>query len=357
MEGDFSISQIITGIKLVITYLKRKWIIVVLFGLFGCIIGLAYSLSQKTKYIGKLTFAFEDESSKSSVGGLASQFGFDVGGGAGGAFSESNLGELMKSRALVEKALLTRVSINARVVPLIYYYLNPRGDSLDNKNYDEIKHLSYSNRESFTLLQNELLGRVYEKIIRDNLKISQVDRRISIMIIEVVSESEIFSKFFAEILSEVVSDFYVFTKSKKGLNNVQILQKQFDSVKFVLGSAMSGVAQANDNTFNLNSAFNINKVPSSKRQIDVQLNTALLSQLSSNLELARISLRKETPLIQVIDKPILPLKAQKVGRMKSMLLGGILSAGLVVFLLIAKMWATSFIKKEQNLQTNNINKL
>jgi len=86
----------------------------------------------------------------------------------------------------------------------------------------------------------------------------------------------------------------------------------------------------------MNPALNIKGAPSKKKQIDVQANTAILTQLVTNLEMAKVSLRKETPLIQVIDRPILPLKKEKVGKLKSLILGGFLAGFLTVLVLIFK---------------------
>ena len=66
----------------------------------------------------------------------------------------------------------------------------------------------------------------------------------------------------------------------------------------------------------------------------MQANTAILTQIVAQLELAKVNLRKETPLIQVIDQPILPLEKEKVGRLKSLILGGFLAGFLSVLYLI-----------------------
>jgi hypothetical protein len=47
-------------------------------------------------------------------------------------------------------------------------------------------------------------------------------------------------------------------------------------------------------------------------------------------------LRKETPLIQVIDRPILPLPKEKFGKAKGILMGGILAGFLMVLGLIVR---------------------
>jgi len=86
--------------------------------------------------------------------------------------------------------------------------------------------------------------------------------------------------------------------------------------------------------YNLNPAFNIKGATSKKMQIDVQSNTAILTNLVVQLELAKITLRKETPLIQLIDRPILPLTKEKFGKLKSLILGGFLAGFLTVLYLV-----------------------
>lgn len=68
----------------------------------------------------------------------------------------------------------------------------------------------------------------------------------------------------------------------------------------------------------------------------MQANTAILTELVKQTELAKVTLRKETPLIQVIDRPILPLPKEKFGKAKGIVLGGILAGFLVTLGLILK---------------------
>lgn len=115
-----------------------------------------------------------------------------------------------------------------------------------------------------------------------------------------------------------------------------ILEKQTDSIRRELNGAITGVAAANDNTFGLNPALNVRRAPTARRQVDVQANTAILTELVKQSELAKVTLRKETPLIQIIDRPILPLAKVRFGKAQGILMGGILVGFLVVFGLIVR---------------------
>jgi uncharacterized protein involved in exopolysaccharide biosynthesis len=101
-----------------------------------------------------------------------------------------------------------------------------------------------------------------------------------------------------------------------------------------LNGAITGVAVANDNTFNLNPALNVRRAPSARRQVDVQANTAILTELVKQTELAKVTVRKETPLFQIIDSPILPLKKEKIGKLKGIVSGGTLVLVLTLLVLI-----------------------
>jgi uncharacterized protein involved in exopolysaccharide biosynthesis len=150
------------------------------------------------------------------------------------------------------------------------------------------------------------------------------------------SHNEQFSKDFCENLAREVGKFYITTKSKKARANMEILAKQTDSIRGELNNAITGVATANDNTFNLNPALNIRKVPSARKQVDVQANTAILTELVKQTELAKVTLRRETPLIQVLDRPILPLKMEKFGKTKGLILGSFLGVFFLIFFFVIK---------------------
>jgi hypothetical protein len=66
-------------------------------------------------------------------------------------------------------------------------------------------------------------------------------------------------------------------------------------------AAISYVAISIDANPNANLACQVIKVPNRLREVDAQ---AMLMELIKNLAVSQISLREETPLIQIIDKPV-----------------------------------------------------
>jgi uncharacterized protein involved in exopolysaccharide biosynthesis len=355
-ENKFSQVDILSLVVNGAAYVKMKWIQFLIIGLLGAGVGLGYAIYKKPTYTAILTFALEDDKSGGGIGGaigLASQFGIDLGTSAGGAFNASNLAELIKSRNIIEKALLIPVVVSNKETTLANFYLEFSGLQKkieENKNLKGILFSPHLNRTKFTIQQDSLLGQIFDKIQDRELTVGQRDRKVSIIDVKIVSKNELFAKLFVESLAKEVSKFYIETKTAKASQNVEIIQHQVDSVKSELSNAISGVASANDNTFNLNPALNVKRTLSQKKQVDVQTSIIMLGELQKNLELAKISLRKETPLIQVIDSPILPLKMEKPSKRNCMIFGYITA---ITFFSIISIFFQSFgnmnslVKKEQ----------
>ncbi len=342
VQDEISLKELIEKGKEWFSYLLSQWKIIVLAGFVGAVLGVTYSIMKKPIYTATLTFALEDEKSGGGLGGalgLASSFGFDLGGSGGSIFSGSNLTQLFKSRKMVEQTLLTPVVVNDKTISLAEMYIQDkewRDKWQDKPQFKNIQFLPNANRKYFTRVHDSIFGVIYSDLSKNSLSVGQKDKKIDIISIDVSSANELFSKFFCEALARQVGQFYVATKTKKARANMAILQKQTDSIRGELNGAITGVAVANDNTFNLNPALNVRRAPSARRQVDVQANTAILTELVKQTELAKVTLRKETPLIQVIDRPILPLAKERFGKAKGIVMGGVLAGFLVVLGLIAR---------------------
>ena len=342
MDNDeISLKELIQKIKEWVAYLKTQWKLIVGISLLGGILGIVYASFVKPTYLATTTFVLEeDKGGGGGLGGalgLASSFGIDLGGGGGGLFSSTNIIELMKSRLVIEKTLLNSVQVAGKEISLADYYIQINELKDDWAKKSALVNINFpvnSDRSKFSLQQDSILQTISADLKKNNLTIAQKDKKVTIISLTVKTESELFSKLFCEQLLKETSDFYIETKSKKSRLNVDILQKQADSIRAELNNAITSVAVESDNVYNLNPAFNVKTSPSRRKQVDVQANTAILTQLVAQLELSKVSLRKETPLVQLIDRPILPLEKDKVGLLQSLVLGGFLAGFLIVVYLI-----------------------
>ena len=342
VKDEIFLKALVENMRTWSAYFLSQWKIIILAGFIGALLGLTYSLIKKPVYTATLSFALEDENSGGGLSGalgLASSFGFDLGNSGGSIFTGSNLTELFKSRKMVEETLLSPVLVEGKTISLAEMYIQNKKWRADWKKKPKlltIQFLPTKDRKDFTRAQDSILGAIYTNLSKSSLSVGQKDKKVAIISIDVSSNNELFAKYFCDALAMQVSEFYVATKTEKSRVNMAILQKQTDSIRGELNGAITGVAAANDNTFNLNPAMNIRRTPSVRRQVDVQANTAILTELVKQTELAKVTLRKETPLIQVIDRPILPLKKEKFGKAKGIVLGGFLGGFLMLLGLMVK---------------------
>ena len=338
-QDEISLKELIQKIQEWVGYLKTQWKKIIIISTLGALVGLTIAIFTKPSYLATTTFVLEEDKGggMGSAMGLASSFGFDLGGGGGGLFTSSNIIELMKSRLVIEKTLLNSVNVAGKEISLADYYIQINELKEGWAKKPALANISFPvnvDRNQFSLEQDSILRYISKEITKENLVIAQKDKKVSIISLTVKTENELFSKLFCEQLLKETSDFYIETKSKKAKMNVAILQYQADSIRAELNSAITGVATTSDNVYNLNPALNVKRTPSIRRQVDVQANTAILTQLVTQLELSKVSLRKETPLVQLIDRPILPLEKEKLGKIKSLVLGGFLAGFLTVLYMV-----------------------
>jgi len=313
---EVTLSEVFVIIRNWWRYFLSKWmwflLVCIVFGL----LGIFYAWKQKPVYTAELTFAADnDNTSKlSSYVGLASQFGLDVGGGGGGVFEGDNLMLLLQSRLLVEKTMLSTILTNGRRELLINYYLRVNKLNKDWKEDTALSKIIFRpNQQYGQRARDSVLKKICKGIIDHSLNIDKVDKKMNIIAVRMVDHDELFAKIFVEQLANNAIQYYIDYKIKKTKQNVQILQHQTDSVRSMLSGNIVSVAVAND--LNLNPLRQVVRAATQQKQIDVQVNGQLYGELLKQLEFAKINLRRETPLIQIIDTPQFPLEKKKLGRL------------------------------------------
>jgi LPS O-antigen subunit length determinant protein (WzzB/FepE family) len=338
---EVTLSDIKQITKSWISYLLSRWLLIIAVAFLFGVIGVTYAWIQKPVYTAELTFAPENDRGTSSIAGyagIAAQFGLDIGGG-GGVFEGENLKELLKSNLLIQKALLTSISRSNTKDVLINYYIQSHQI---NKNWNKDKILSKvafsSDYRSGDRVRDSILNSIIREIDK-SLEIDRIDSKVNIIAARMKDSDELFCKMFIEQLVTTGIQYYVDYRSKKTKENVQILQRQTDSVRSILTGNIVSVAESSD--LNVNPIRQIVRANVQRKQVDVQANSALYAELVKNLELAKITLRKETPLVQIIDTPVLPLEKKKPGRALTGILFSIIGGILCVMYLVVSRWYKS----------------
>lgn len=350
-----SVKDLIVSLQGWVRYLWSKWLILLLAGLIGGALGLWYAFAKTPVYTATTTFVLEGgegQSRLSQYAGMAAMVGINLGGGGGGLFQGDNILELYKSRTMLEQTLLSQTMPGSEELLIDRYIAynelgeawaeDPQMASLDfRKDPSEYSPENLRVRDSVI---TEIVGS-----IKDNLlNVSKPDKNLSIIQVAVTSPDETFSKAFNENLVRRVNDFYIQTKTKKSTDNIAILEAKVDSVRSVMTGAIYSAARVSDATPHLNPTRQTQRMaPVQEAQFTAEANQAILSQLLQNLELSKMTLLQEQPLIQLVDQPVYPLPVDQLGKAKGIVIGGFLLGFLTLLALIGLKWYRDVMAEEE----------
>lgn len=316
------------------TYLLKKKFTIVGFSFIFFIIGVVVAISIEPKYNAELTFVVEGESIAGSLGvmsGVASQFGYDLPGSSSSTFSQSNILELLKSRGVIENTLLQNIKVNGKKDLLIEHYLelNKVKESwLENEDFDAI---SYHDKSTF--IHDSISGEIWKSIIDNKLIVELESDKSNIITLSYLSINDDFAKGFVESLIGEMSKMYILHQTAQANKTLDFLQNRSDSIFSELERAEEDYARIKDINKRIVKATGRLKEMQLMRRVEV-LNTMYL-EIVKNLELSKITLLNQTPIINIIDKPILPLDEDKksitIAGLFGILLGGFLSSSFFIF--------------------------
>ena len=354
-DDSLSLEEIIAQVRIYWNALWRmKWIIIACI-LIGGGIGVTYSILREVHYKASYTFSIEGSGGGGAMGALSSLAGLIGfgGGGTGGVFSGDNLVELLKSKRLIEQTLLSPTEIGGEKETFIEYYITTvkemRKDCEKGEKKDTVVTICDiyfplgQDRETFTREQNEVLMGVSSTFLKKNITVVRRDKKLAFVDLSFTSTDELFAKHFADALLNEVSAFYIDTKTSLSRKNIEIFQLQADSVRQALNNALSSRAYYADE--NVNAVKQVVGVQLQRKQMDIQIYGTAYAEMIKNIEMLKLDLARETPLIRIIDSPVFPLEKDKWGKKKGLIAGGFLGGFLSSLAIIAWMYIANLRKK------------
>jgi len=313
---SFSLLNLINSIKDLFTYLMSnlKGIVIITSILLSLV--LLFNFIKSPVHYARTSFVLDSESSSNSIGdiaSLASLAGINASSfiDASSLFQIDNIQELYRSNSMIKQTLLTDSDFgNERSLLIDRLASNEKID----KKWDKLNvdFSSYNSKSNNLRVHDSILNEVVKIIKEKYLLVDKPSRKTTILEIGFDHKDELFAKSFNENLVSIVNDFYFKTKTQKTGENLKILERQADSVKKVLDKSILFLAEKDQSIPNPNPLTKVSLVPYQKALVDVQANGAIYQQIVTQLELAKVTHRNNTPLIQIIDKPVLPLENSRL---------------------------------------------
>lgn len=341
-NDEISLKEIIEKGAELWRYLLKKWFVILIAGIIGGVGGFLYAYLKPVKYISRLTFVVEE--SNNSVGSLASlagQFGFDIGGvGANGVFSGENVILFLTSESLCRETLFTRYdSTGKKLLADKYAEVNDLKKKwlLNKKIGKEIVFAKYK-QNNLPRLEDSLIQLITKQILKKELTVSKPDKKASFIEVITTSKDELFSKYFCERLVNIATGRYVESKIKVKALNVAKLQRRADSLGALLNNRTYSAAASQQTLVDVNPALRMAPVTAEITARDKTIIATIFAEVTKNLEIAKVALSQETPVVQIVDESSLPLKNDKVSKLLSLIIGFFVISTLTFFYLLFKKW-------------------
>jgi hypothetical protein len=325
-----TLKDVIILLNRVFEILYAKKINILIFTLLLGFLGYFLAYTEKQTYNAEVTFVIEDNETSSalgSLGGLASQFGLDM-GGSSNAFSQANIEELVLSRRLIEDALMSSAIVEGKEDKLIHHFISIADL---NENLDEDRLIDFyfpDDADLISLEQDSILGIAF-KIISSSMVKIDFKNETNIMSLNVNSENEEFSFQFVQALIKKLDKFYINFQTAKSQLNLDFISKRADSVLLELQTAELLYAEYKDSNFGVRKSKGI--LQEIRLQRNVQILNVMYSEIVKNFELTKFTSLNQKPLISIIDNPKLPLSREIKSKVKYFILFAILGFFLSLF--------------------------
>jgi hypothetical protein len=311
-EPEFSLkgllNQRVADLRYILSFKKGLAMALVI----GALAGAFAAWYKSPTYTARLTFVVDDSKSMGGSGGLsalAGLAGLDLSnlGGANGVLAGDNVEELIKSRKLMQQTLGTPYDSTETLADryAAVYKLSGRWV----KYSPDGKVIRFPlNGVNATRLQDSLLHEMVELILENDFGITKTDKKLSFFEVNTTMKDEKLAQLFCRRIIDASTGFFISTKTKRLRNNVERLQHIADSLGHILNHKTYASAAADQNIIDLNPAYSGANADIEVKQRDKTLLSSVYTETVKNLEASKTMLAQETPTVQIVDEPELPLK-------------------------------------------------
>ena len=292
-------------------YKSKKIILIISF--FIALLGVAVALLSPVKYSSETIFITQNqESNSSSLSGVASLVGINLG-------SSNFVGEIPSSmypqvsnspkfkRLLLNSYIDFDNKINLKQYLIDYYKLDIENDKINSDLY-------------VSELENECF-KIIDKIITIN--INQKDGFISLSSTLTVAE---YSANLTINAKEILQEIIINNKIESANQNLIFSQRQLEEKKLIFDEIQAKLAYFSDSNLNSVNSFVINE--RDKLEAEFQIINSVVTELSKQVEQAKLQVSKDTPVFSTIKEAVIPVERTSPKRTQIVLIFGF--TGLII---------------------------
>ena len=255
------------------------------------IIGVVFSLLSPIKYNSTTVFIPQNqESTPTSLSGVASLVGINLGSVSTGGDIPATMYPQVSSSPKFKRSLLELI-IDKKTNLTLKEFL--------------VKHYKIKDEDKSapSLLFMTLLEEACFKILDDiiSINVNEKDGFITISTSMPIAEySAIIAKESREILQQIIIE----NKIETARLNLNSSKKQLDEKKLEFDEIQSKLAYFSDSNLNASNSFVINE--KNKLEAEFQIISAVVTELSKQVEQAKLQVSKDTPVFITIKEALVP---------------------------------------------------
>lgn len=330
-EDEITLKELILKSKDFFFEAVRSWKLILLLSVLFSAFMLYRAITEPVTFDATLSFMINEDEGNSlgAMGGLLGSIGIGVGGGS--KYNLEKMLQLSRTRRIVQEILFEKIKIKDKedfianhIIDIYQFHDKWKDDTTGLKNFV----FANNNFDQFKRFENKALKSVFRKVVGNptldiiGLLYSDISDETGIMKLKVSSESEKLSIDMVKIVYEKLSGFYIDKTIEKQQTTYTIVKAKVDSIRTLLQQSEYALADFKDSSLSLISKKA--KLRELQLEAKIRMLYGMLAESTKNYEIADFSLKNKTPIIQIIDSPIAPIKPKQESKPKAIIIGAII---------------------------------
>ena len=318
-------------IEIVKTIWKGRFLIVAISSVF-VIVGIAIALLSPIVYSSSTTFIPSNKESgqSSSLSGVASLVGINLGGISSGAEIPASMYPLV-GQSVEFKRLLLNTHVDDKKQIKMNDFLIQHYD-IDDSSYKQ------KNNYSFVSEAEEKLFLALKDII--SISVNQKDGFVSIS--ANLPESEYAANSCVNA-REILQGIVINNKIKSAKQQLKYSEKQLAAKRTEFEETQRKLAYFNDSNLNIVNSSVINE--RERLEADFEIINAVMVELTKQVEQSKLQVSRDTPVFSVIKEATMPVNRSSPKRTQMVLIYGFVGLVISVIYTLIKAPANEIIKK------------
>ncbi|MEO6189671.1 MAG: hypothetical protein ABIO44_04150 [Saprospiraceae bacterium] len=270
-------------------------------------------LTTPPQYSAKAIFMLNDSGGDNSgIASILGQFGIAT---PGQQVNLQKITEIAKTRNLAEKVFLSKATINTKedfignhfIEILDHYGQWVNSNFISQKNELASFRFTQADISKFSTIENIALKKLH-LLFLSRLETSFNDKSGIMQLTTTVADQDL-SYHLCQKLFDVLSEFYIEKTVEKQRETYEGLRHKVDSIRGLLHGKDFALANFKDSYRNTYLVQDI--VPQVQIDRDVRMLSLIYGEAVKNMEISSFALQNQTPFIQALDLPLMPLELRK----------------------------------------------